>query len=134
MKAQPNKPPRRLSDNVYIILGLVNQYGAAAWMILAMASVTVLIEYGWVEEKGGMIVAGILMLSIPVSFILTGLFDLLGGIFKWKGTLCAVQSMYHQKMDPRKSWNAKYRRDMIIVGCIFTVLGTALLLAWIFGV
>ena len=115
-------------------LGLMNRYGAAAWILLVALLVTALKKYGWTEETGGAIAAGLLLLTIPLSIILTGLFDLLGGIFQWKSTLCAVQSMYHLKMDPRKSWNTKYRRDMIIVGCIFTVLGTALLLAWILGV
>ena len=133
MKTQPNKPRHRVSDNVYITLGLVNRYGAAVWMLLSMALIAVLIEYGWTEEKGGMIAAGILMLSVPVSFIMTGLYDLLGGIFQRKGPLCAVQSMYRQEMNPRKFWTPKQRRDMIIAGSIFTVLGTALLLAWIFG-
>jgi hypothetical protein len=128
MKKRPNKPPRRVSDNVYITLGLVNRYGAAIWIGLAMVLIAVLMKYGWTEEKGGMIAAGILMLSVPVSFIMTGLYDLLGGIFQWKGPLCAVQSMYRQEMNPRKSWNPKYRRDAIVTGCIFTVLGAALLL------
>lgn len=128
MNKQSNKPRRRVSDNVYITLGLLNRYGAAAWMILAMASVAVLMKYGWTEEKGGAIAAGLLLLSFPVSFIMTGLFDLLGGIFKWKGALCAVQSMCHQKMDPRKSWTPHQRREMIGVGIVFIVLGAAFLL------
>jgi hypothetical protein len=126
--------PRRRSDNFYITLGLLNRYGAAAWMLLSMASVAVLIKYGWTEEKGGAIAAGLLLLSMPVSFVITGLFDLLGGIFRWKGTLCAMQSAHRLPMEPRKSWTPKYRRDAIVTGCIFTVLGIALLIVWILGI
>ena len=120
--------PRRRSDNFYITLGLLSRYGAAVWMLLSMASVTVLVKYGWTEETGGVIAAGLLLLSMPVSFVITGLFDLLGGIFRWKGTLCAMQSAHRLPMEPRKSWNPQYRRDAIVTGCIFTVLGAALLL------
>lgn len=126
--------PRRRSDNFYITWGLLNRYGAAAWMLLSMASVAVLIKYGWTEEKGGIIAAGLLLLSMPVSFVITGLFDLLGGIFRWKGTLCAMQSAHRLPMEPRQSWNPKYRRDAIVTGCIFTVLGIALLIVWILGI
>ena len=103
-------------------------------MILVMALVTALNRFGWTETTGGIIAAWILMLSIPISWILTGLYDLLGGIFRWKGALCAIQSMNREKKDPKGYWEPEYRRDMIIIGSLFTVLGIVLLLAWILGV
>ena len=126
--------PRRRSDNFYITLGLLSRYGSVAWIILVVLLVTALQKYGWTEETGGVIAAGLLLLSMPVSFVITGLFDLLGGIFRWKGTLCAMQSAHRLPMEPRQSWNPKYRRDAIVTGCIFTVLGIALLIVWILGI
>ena len=134
MKKQQRKKSCRRSDNVYITLGLLSRYGAALWMILVMTSINTLNRYGWTETTGGIIAEMILLFSIPTSWIITGLYYLLGGIFRWKGTLCAVQSMHREKKDPKGYWSPEYRRDMIIIGSLFIVLGIVLLLAWILGI
>ena len=131
------KTNRKRSDDFYITLGWFGRWGIILWILFAIGLISLLKQYGWTEETGGMIVSAILLFSIPVSFILTGLYELLGAVFQWKSTICTLQfHNYHHRrheVTPRKPWTANDRRSTIASGCLFILMGTVWLVVWLVG-
>jgi len=61
---------------------------------------------------------------------LDGIYHFIGLRFRFKHLYCAMENAYHKKMTPNNSGNytKEMKRDIIFIGCFFTIMGIILII------
>ena len=105
-----------LSENQIKRVKALAYFWRYGWMVLVFVVIFILASAGF--EKN------LYLLSMSITFLIYGLYVLLGYALGFRHIYCMYQKAYHQEMTPNKiEWYSRKKADYYGVPAIFIIFG-----------